>query len=191
MRGRDPPSIEELGEWVDSSVHSVCLFGFCLFVCFLFFVLFWFGFWDRVSLYSSGCPRTHFVDQAGLELRNPPASASLVLGLKVCSTMPCLLELLSLRLHLCSAEVHAAMLGPNLPSSKLTSLNVFITEIWDIDSVVPHSFLSHHSTWACRASTTEPLWQPFLFPSLWHRIHLPELRADEIIGLYHYIQPDP
>jgi hypothetical protein len=25
---------------------------------------------DRVSLYSSGCPGTHFVDQAGLELRN-------------------------------------------------------------------------------------------------------------------------
>jgi hypothetical protein len=43
--------------------------------------LFWFGFWDRVSLYSS-------VDQAGLELRNPPAStsASQVLGLKVCAT---------------------------------------------------------------------------------------------------------
>jgi hypothetical protein len=43
---------------------------------------------DRVSLYSSGCPGTHFVDQAGLELRNPPASASQVLGLKVCATMP-------------------------------------------------------------------------------------------------------
>jgi hypothetical protein len=33
-------------------------------------------FQDRVSPYSSGCPGTHFVDQAGLELRNPPASAS-------------------------------------------------------------------------------------------------------------------
>jgi hypothetical protein len=41
---------------------------FCLFVCFR----------DRVSLYSSGCPGTHFVDQADLELRNPPASASQV-----------------------------------------------------------------------------------------------------------------
>jgi hypothetical protein len=47
----------------------------------------WF-FWDRVSLYSPGCPGTHSVDQAGLELRNPPASASRVLGLKVCATMP-------------------------------------------------------------------------------------------------------
>jgi hypothetical protein len=28
------------------------------------------------------------VDQAGLELRNPPASASRVLGLKACATTP-------------------------------------------------------------------------------------------------------
>ena len=58
-----------------------CCFGFlfvCLFVCFR----------DRVSLCSSGCPGTHFVDQAGLELRNPPASAFQVLGLKACTTMP-------------------------------------------------------------------------------------------------------
>jgi hypothetical protein len=41
---------------------------------------------DRVSLYSPGCPGTHFVDQAGLELRNPPASASQVLRLKACAT---------------------------------------------------------------------------------------------------------
>ena len=40
-----------------------------LFVCFCFFQ-------DRVSLCSSGCPATHSVDQAGLHLRNPPASAS-------------------------------------------------------------------------------------------------------------------
>jgi hypothetical protein len=40
---------------------------------------------DRVSLCSPGCPGTHFVDQAGLELRNPPASASQVPGLKVCA----------------------------------------------------------------------------------------------------------
>jgi hypothetical protein len=41
---------------------------------------------DRVSLCSPGCPGTHFVDQAGLELRNPPAPASRVLGLKACAT---------------------------------------------------------------------------------------------------------
>jgi hypothetical protein len=39
-----------------------------------------------VSLCSHGCPGIHFVDQAGLKLRNPPASASQVLGLKVCAT---------------------------------------------------------------------------------------------------------
>jgi hypothetical protein len=51
---------------------------------FLFcFVLF---FWDRVSLYSPGCPGTHSIDQAGLQLRNLPASASQVLGLKACAT---------------------------------------------------------------------------------------------------------
>jgi hypothetical protein len=41
---------------------------------------------DGVSLRSPGCPGSHFVDQAGLELRNPPASASQVLGLKACAT---------------------------------------------------------------------------------------------------------
>jgi hypothetical protein len=40
-------------------------------------------------MYSPGCPGTHFVDQAGLELRNPPSSASQVLGLKVCATTTC------------------------------------------------------------------------------------------------------
>jgi hypothetical protein len=43
---------------------------------------------DRVSLCNPGCPGTHSVDQAGLELRNPPASASRVLGLKACATTP-------------------------------------------------------------------------------------------------------
>jgi hypothetical protein len=62
-------------------------FFVCLFVHFLFcFVLFCFR--DRVSLYSPGCPGTHSVDQAGLELRNLPASASQMLQLKACTTMP-------------------------------------------------------------------------------------------------------
>jgi hypothetical protein len=50
-----------------------------------------FVFQDRVSLCSSDCPGTHAVDQAGLKLRNPSASASRVLGLKVCSTTPSLI----------------------------------------------------------------------------------------------------
>jgi hypothetical protein len=52
-----------------------------LFVCFYVFR-------DRVSLYRPGCPGTHFVDQAVPELRNLPASASQVLGLKVWATTP-------------------------------------------------------------------------------------------------------
>ena len=36
-------------------------------------------------MFSPGCPRTHSVDQAGLKLRNPPVSASQVLGLKACT----------------------------------------------------------------------------------------------------------
>ena len=54
----------------------------CLFVCFAFL---FFVFGDRVSLYSPGCPGTHSVDQAGLKLRNLPASASQVLRLKACA----------------------------------------------------------------------------------------------------------
>ena len=39
------------------------------------FVLFCFVFRGRVSLCNPDCPGTHSVDKAGLELRNPPASA--------------------------------------------------------------------------------------------------------------------
>lgn len=41
-----------------------------------------------VSLSNPGCTRTSSGDQAGLELRDPPASVSRVLGLKACATMP-------------------------------------------------------------------------------------------------------
>jgi hypothetical protein len=53
---------------------------------------FFFFFRDSVSLYNPGCPGTHFVHQAGLELRNLPASASQVLGLKACTTTPGLMS---------------------------------------------------------------------------------------------------
>jgi hypothetical protein len=49
------------------------------------YIYIWF-YRDRVSLYHPGCPGTHSVGQAGLELRNPPASASQVLGLKAWTT---------------------------------------------------------------------------------------------------------
>jgi hypothetical protein len=46
------------------------------------FILFYF-FETRIFCVASGSAGTPFVDQIGLELRNPPASASPVLGLKV------------------------------------------------------------------------------------------------------------
>ena len=68
------------------------MFDFAISYICLFVLLLLFFFRDRVSLCSPGCPETHFVDQAVLEiLRNPPASASQVLGLKACATMPGLL----------------------------------------------------------------------------------------------------
>ena len=64
------------------------LFLFFVFLFFLFpFFFFLLFFLDRVSLYSPGCPGTHPVDQAGLKLRNLPASASQMLGLKVRATI--------------------------------------------------------------------------------------------------------
>jgi hypothetical protein len=90
------------------SIHLPKNFINCLFVCVLLFLFVCLGcfvfvlvyfvlflvlvFQERVSLCSPGCPGTHFVDQDGLELRNLPASASLVLGLKVCATMPCIIN---------------------------------------------------------------------------------------------------
>ena len=69
------------------SVHVIYLFLFFGVFVVVFLVLFVCLFFrDRVSLCSPGCPGTHSVDQADLELRNPPASASQVLGLKVCTT---------------------------------------------------------------------------------------------------------
>jgi hypothetical protein len=67
-----------------TSLNIVCV----QFFCYCFFVLFGLAFRDRVSPCSPGCPGTHSVDQAGLEPRNSPASASQVLGLKACATTP-------------------------------------------------------------------------------------------------------
>jgi hypothetical protein len=49
------------------------------------FILFHF---IEVSPCSPGCPGTLYVDQAGLELTDPPASASSVLGLKERDIIP-------------------------------------------------------------------------------------------------------
>jgi hypothetical protein len=75
--------------------HSSCDFQPALLA--FFFVCLFFGFRDRVSLCNPGYPGTHSVDQAGIKLRNPPASASQVLGSKACATT----MLVSLFLHTC------------------------------------------------------------------------------------------
>jgi hypothetical protein len=55
-----------------------------LLFCFALLCFFETGF----PLCSPDYPGTHSVDQAGLKLRNLPASASPVLGLKACATTP-------------------------------------------------------------------------------------------------------
>ena len=54
---------------------------------FFFFFFFWFSETGFLCI-ALVVPRTHFVDQAGLQFRNLPASASRVLGLKVCAITP-------------------------------------------------------------------------------------------------------
>jgi hypothetical protein len=68
----------------NGSLAFISVIELFLFVCFCLFVFVLF-FRGKVSLYSPGSPGTHSVDQAGLELRHPPPSASQVLELKVCA----------------------------------------------------------------------------------------------------------
>jgi hypothetical protein len=62
--------------WADTALGfgGLMLSGLQTLVFFVCLFLFLFFFRDRVSLCSSGCPGTHSVDQAGLELRNPPSA---------------------------------------------------------------------------------------------------------------------
>jgi hypothetical protein len=97
---QDPPPPSPSSQAIICSweIRTFKLEVFC-FILFCFVLFCFFVFQDRVSPYSSGCTGAHFVDQAGLELRNPLASASRVLGLKACTTMPgryfCFIVLLS------------------------------------------------------------------------------------------------
>jgi hypothetical protein len=110
-RGRVPMRTEAMEE---------SCYLFCLFVVFCLF------FPDRVSLCSPGCPGTHSVDQASLELRNPPASASQVLGLKACAT--------TARQECCYLKTCPSWLAP--PTSVLFFHNILIDYLK----------ISHHET---------------------------------------------
>jgi hypothetical protein len=58
-----------------------------IFIYLFIYLFIYFGFSRQgFSVCSLGCPGTHSVDQAGFELRNPPASASQRLELKACTT---------------------------------------------------------------------------------------------------------
>jgi hypothetical protein len=90
-----------------------------------FFVLF--------VLFSPGCPGTHFVDQAGLELRNPPAPASRVLGLKACATMPgySMLEILTV-LILCGPSFSSEAVGQQPSRTKRAEVNMTARQVYFI-----------------------------------------------------------
>jgi hypothetical protein len=101
---------------------------------------------DRVSLCSPGCPGTHFVDQAGLRLRNLPTSASQVLESKACTTtarpVAYVLTLASCYLTLSSATCpHYIWLEPVLPVILVVSeLLRDQLSLWSCDSGILWSY---------------------------------------------------
>jgi hypothetical protein len=95
----------------------------CLFVCFF----------ETGFLYSPGCPGTHFVDQAGLELRNPPASASRVLGLKACATTPGFYPQLSTCISYL-AKTHPCGRSPSKRNAFTILIMLFVTDSWELEN---------------------------------------------------------
>jgi hypothetical protein len=88
--GTEPAPMNDVVYYVNV---STCIYHIHVFtyevpagVCVFFFFFSFFCFFETGFLCSPGCPRTHFADQAGLELRNSPASASQMLGLQACTT---------------------------------------------------------------------------------------------------------
>lgn len=75
-----------------------------------------FCFWGRFSLCVSGYPETGSVDQAGHEIRAPPASPSQILGLKRCTTIPSKNKNISASKNIMNLEV--AMHMPLTPASR-------------------------------------------------------------------------
>ena len=126
-----------------------------LFFCFVLFCFCFFR--DRVSLYTPGCPGPHSIDQAGLKLRNPPASASQVLGLKACvMTAPamaptfsnllfvCLALFFPDRASLCTFWLSWNSLGLALNSQRSTCLCLLVLGLKVCTSRPSHKFFSYH-----------------------------------------------
>ena len=74
---------DHMAKYQAATVLFVFLFG-----CLVGWLVGLVWFFETGFLCSPGRPGTHSVDQAGLQLRNPPTSASQVLGLKACTTTP-------------------------------------------------------------------------------------------------------
>jgi hypothetical protein len=72
----------------DKASELIFFWSVCLFVCLFGLVLVLVFETEFLCIALAVLELTHFVDQAGLKLRNLPASASRVLGLKVCATKP-------------------------------------------------------------------------------------------------------
>jgi hypothetical protein len=112
-----------------------------------FFFFFFFGFLRQGFLYSPGCPGTHFVDQAGLELRNLTASVSQVLGLKACATMPGLTGMVLLqRWLLLLVQQKGTRLYSGLLHSNLIQEIIFVLKYLKYDQVL-HLEIQHLSHW--------------------------------------------
>jgi uncharacterized membrane protein YagU involved in acid resistance len=132
---------------LDDTICCCWVLFVCLFVCFRVFVCLFVCFRDRVSLCIPACPGTHFIDQADLEFRNPPASASQVLGLKAYATIPgyllfemCFSQMLKWRelsfkisLALCHAKIGYCMADKHWKGiremSSLTGMSIFFSPV--------------------------------------------------------------
>jgi hypothetical protein len=87
----------------------------------VYFSLFVFGFWlseTGFSLCSPGCPGTHSVDQAGLELRNPPAFCLYTYGLDTLPTAWKSTSLLTVSVLLDDEKLEGWMVGFSVSQMK-------------------------------------------------------------------------
>jgi hypothetical protein len=82
---------------------------------------------DRVSLCSPGCHGSHFVDQAGLKLRNLPASASQVLGLKAYATTARLVNIIFKAYHNYTMEALAVVCGKIKKFSHMETIKLLLS----------------------------------------------------------------
>ena len=118
-------------------VCFVLFFGYSFLFC---FVWFWFWFFEIGFLCVALAVLELSVDQAGLELRNLPTSASQLLGLKACATTARLRHLFDSWLALS----HLVDFPPLLflsPSSSL-SLLFCLCSVWILPGA-SHGFLPH------------------------------------------------